>query len=608
GIAALLGEVAPDANASQLSNIINDTAIDLGPSGFDNVFGYGRIDTYNAASYLVSIAPNISVSPDSFSVTLEKGNSTIQQIVIKNSGGSNLNFRLTWETSSTLKTMSDGTPKSLPITKTHPKSYLAADWHSASSFSSIPAPQFSVEKSSSSSNSGLILYEGFEGGIMPPSGWEKIDGPSSPGGNLPAHWNIDTSYYNFSGTYSAVCSWGINLDEWLITPGLDFSNISNPAMSFWWVSSYFWHVSPNDNGDLFVKVSVDDGRTWQTPWTFGKIGVWENFVWYYSIIDLSAYRGKSNVKIAFNVVASDNADIALDEIAVFGDADKPGWIQIDPISGTIAPGASQVIEIGISTVIEQDTLAIGKYFGNIHISSNDWEQPTILVPVNLQVINQPDIMGKLKYYGAQGVSVDNATIRLTGDENKSIVSGIDGNYEFLNLNEGSYSVIPEKNNDIRQAISPYDASLILQYYVGLVGFTPYQKIAGDVTGNGAVTPYDAALILRHTVNQDAQFPIGKEWTFTPHDFKINNDNWNMAPISRTYSPLKTDRINQDYLGILYGDVSGNWGSEDFSYSGDKPQISIKGVEQQRDGNLVLPVSIKFHDAAYSGLLKMRFNR
>ncbi|MCU0644423.1 MAG: hypothetical protein MUC94_09180 [bacterium] len=122
-----------------------------------------------------------------------------------------------------------------------------------------------------------------------------------------------------------------------------------------------------------------------------------------------------------------------------------------------------------------------------------------------------------------------------------------------------------------------------------------------------MTPYDAALILRHTVNQNAKFPIGKDWTFTLHDFKISDENWSLAPNSRTYAPLKTDRINQDYLGILYGDVSGNWGSEDFSLSGAQTQISITALEQQSDGKFLLPVSIKFYDAAYSGLLKMQFN-
>ncbi|MCU0644424.1 MAG: choice-of-anchor J domain-containing protein [bacterium] len=484
GIAALLGEITPDFNAKQLSNIMNSTAIDLGNPGFDNTFGQGRIDAYSAASYLVSIAPRISVSPDSIHALLEKGKSTIRQIIIENTGGSNLNYHLAWEPSSILKMMKDRMPKLLPSTETHLKSYFAADRHSASNFSSMPAPQFSAKKSSSSSNSGLILYEGFEAGAMPPAGWKKIDGPSSPGGSLPAHWDSDASNYIFSGKYSAVCSWGLNLDEWLITPALDFSNISNPAMSFWWLSSYFWHVNPNDNGDLFVKASIDDGRTWQTLWTFGDIGVWEDFVWYYSIIDLSAYRGKTNVKLAFNVVASDNADIALDEIAVFGDIDKPSWIQFDPVSGTLAPRTNQVIEVIISSVVEQDTLAIGKYFGDIHIASNDGEQPAILVPVDLQVINQPDIRGRVKYYGAPDVAIDKAIIRLTGDETDSIVSGSDGNYEFLNLNEGNYSVFPEKSDDVRQAISPYDASTILQYYVGLISLTPYQKIAGDVTGNG----------------------------------------------------------------------------------------------------------------------------
>lgn len=608
GIAALLGEAGPDVIASKLSTIMNTTAIDLGASGFDNIFGHGRIDAFQAVSYLISIAPHISVSPDSISVELEKGEATTRQIIIDNTGKSDLNFRLSWEASSLSKMTGDGSSELLQVLKPHPKSNYVKSLSQESTHRNSPTTRLSAKKLTRASENEALLYEGFEAGIIPPNGWNKIDGPSTPGGTSPAHWGVDAANYIFSGQYSAVCSWGLNLDEWLVTPGLDFSNINNPAMSFWWMSSYFWNVSPNDNGDLFVKASTDGGRTWKTLWTFGNIGAWDDFVWYYSIIDLSAYRGKSNVKIAFNVVASDNADIAVDEIAVFGDIGKPSWVQIDSVSGTVAPGASQVIEILIRSVVEQDTLAAGSYFGNIHVSSNAGNQPSMLVPVNLQVTSQPDIKGKLKYFGAHDAAVDSATVRLTGDENNSIVSGLDGAYEFLSLNEGSYFVIPGKNNDIRGAITPYDASLILQNNVGLIDLTPYQKIAGDVTGNGAVTPYDASFILQHTVNPGAKFPIEKQWIFVPHDFNINESNWSAAPDSRTYSPLNTDKTNQDFLGILYGDVSGNWGSADIASTAETVQISLMEIEQQNDGKLVLPVSIEFQNAAYSGFIKMEFNR
>ena len=56
-------------------------------------------------------------------------------------------------------------------------------------------------------------------------------------------------------------------------------------------------------------------------------------------------------------------------------------------------------------------------------------------------------------------------------------------------------------------ISAYDASLVLQYVVGLITFSPEQQEAADVTGDGTVTALDVALILQYTVGLITQFPV-----------------------------------------------------------------------------------------------------
>jgi hypothetical protein len=44
GIAALLKEIDSNLTPAQVRNLINDNAVDLGTSGYDGVFGYGRVD------------------------------------------------------------------------------------------------------------------------------------------------------------------------------------------------------------------------------------------------------------------------------------------------------------------------------------------------------------------------------------------------------------------------------------------------------------------------------------------------------------------------------------------------------------------------------------
>ncbi|MFA6291284.1 MAG: S8 family serine peptidase [Victivallales bacterium] len=160
----------------------------------------------------------------------------------------------------------------------------------------------------------VFFSQDFESGQTPPDDWTIVDGASSPG-EQPAHWTTSYSYnHTESGSYAGVSSWGYNLDERLNSPTVDLSSVTGPILSFWWCSSYYWHVSPNDNGDLFVEISKDGGATWTRIWTFGDIGTWQNWTWYNTRLDLSEYVGEKNVKISFHVVASDNADIAVDDI------------------------------------------------------------------------------------------------------------------------------------------------------------------------------------------------------------------------------------------------------------------------------------------------------
>lgn len=167
---------------------------------------------------------------------------------------------------------------------------------------------------------GMMLFEGFESGIMPPAGWDTV---MVSGGT---HWDTTTiPAYAHSGSFGALHKWGYTLDNWLRRPTLDFSTNDSLLLKFWWNSSYYWHVDPYDNGDLFVEVSTDGGTNWDTLWTFGDSAMvvnsggvwpWVNWTWYQATLNLSDYGGQANVIVAFHVVADDNADIDIDDIEI----------------------------------------------------------------------------------------------------------------------------------------------------------------------------------------------------------------------------------------------------------------------------------------------------
>jgi subtilisin family serine protease len=53
GICALLLQIQPDLNATEVKHILYATAIDLGDSGWDSVYGWGLVDAVAAVEYTI---------------------------------------------------------------------------------------------------------------------------------------------------------------------------------------------------------------------------------------------------------------------------------------------------------------------------------------------------------------------------------------------------------------------------------------------------------------------------------------------------------------------------------------------------------------------------
>ena len=88
-----------------------------------------------------------------------------------------------------------------------------------------------------------------------------------------------------------------------------------------------------------------------------------------------------------------------------------------------------------------------------------------------------------------------------------IVVGKDDNDNFGgHSNEASSDVLLYGDVSADGNITAYDASLVLQYVIGLIGLSPEAQDAADVTGNDTVTALDAALILQYCVGLITEFP------------------------------------------------------------------------------------------------------
>jgi len=177
------------------------------------------------------------------------------------------------------------------------------------------------------SNSGeevnFILFEDFEDGIFPPTGWTHVIYNSNE------TWQINESSH--SGNYCAMCDYDENFtdiqDEWLITPPLNFSNYRNFYLSFWWLHSYYWGVEPYDNYDLNLLISLDNGDSWLPLWNESLVGNFSFDDWidttYGTHIDLSEYYDETNVLIGFQYLGVDGSSTYLDDIFIgsYGQSD-----------------------------------------------------------------------------------------------------------------------------------------------------------------------------------------------------------------------------------------------------------------------------------------------
>ena len=169
--------------------------------------------------------------------------------------------------------------------------------------------------SSLSVNSQVILpNEGFEGTVFPPTGWTTTNT------NATNNWVSSTSAnFLISGNNSALVQWiaGVQ-NEWIISPTFSLVGQTGAFLNFNAILGYEYMVAPFPNGSLNAKISTDNGVTWTDIWSEEDLGVYEDYALQTVSLDLLAYVGNANCKIAFQYLANDADTVSIDDISVTG--------------------------------------------------------------------------------------------------------------------------------------------------------------------------------------------------------------------------------------------------------------------------------------------------
>lgn len=145
----------------------------------------------------------------------------------------------------------------------------------------------------------------------------------------------------------------------------------------------------------------------------------------------------------------------------------------------------------------------------------------------------------VKYFAGTNNFIKNVTISAAGA--KAVT---DENGKAILTVPTKNVVVSAQRTLAANAVTAYDASLVLQSAIGKTVLNDNQKKAADVDGNGEINEYDAALILQKSVRKIDTFPASYTWLFVP------------SSIEKTLSTSGTDSVS--FTAISLGDVDGSF--------------------------------------------------
>ncbi len=219
----------------------------------------------------------------------------------------------------------------------------------------------------------VVMTEGFESGVVPPSGWSTVVT------NASYTWSASTAYVH-SGTYGAYVPWNYSQDEWLLSP--EYA-LASGTLSIWSQGSIYWCRDTYNNCDVKVWLVVgtpgggddvyvgDLESSWTASWT-----------WAQSTFNLDSLVPGVPVRIGIEVVGNDAADVGIDDISLDGvlGLDVP-WLSENPTSGSLAANTGSAV---IDVNFDATGLALGTYTANLRITDDNAR--LVEVPVTLNVV------------------------------------------------------------------------------------------------------------------------------------------------------------------------------------------------------------------------------
>lgn len=169
--------------------------------------------------------------------------------------------------------------------------------------------------------------------------------------------------------------------------------------------------------------------------------------------------------------------------------------------------------------------------------------------------NQLVISGNISNQKTKGIP----NVKILGSGSQNTFTNTSGNYQATSLLSGSnYTIKPELDESLSSGVDISDLFLLRRHMQGLSLFgNPYTYVAADINIDKIIDISDLFILRRIMQGLTTQLPNGmKSWRFVPKSYIFPGGNplSNNIPESISFNPLSSNQINQDFIGVKFGDL------------------------------------------------------
>lgn len=184
-------------------------------------------------------------------------------------------------------------------------------------------------------------------------------------------------------------------------------------------------------------------------------------------------------------------------------------------------------------------------------------------PTSTPTPTSGSISGTVTYGNAASPTkyISNVTVTGSGSPTVSTTTAAPGpnagQYTLSGLNPNSSYTVSLSKTTGQNGITSNDAARVAQHVAGISSFTTdIQRVTADVSGSGTISSNDAAQIARYVAGIAPPVGLTGTWRFfvSPGPtFPVGS-----SPTTRTYGPGGGNFVGQDFVGLLFGETTGNW--------------------------------------------------